>query len=70
MSERLAPTKGTCMVMGTASTMGCIVETLGMGLPGSGSIPATHSDRLRVAEATGRLAAEMAGSRARGPARS
>jgi dihydroxy-acid dehydratase len=40
--------------------MGCIVETLGMGLPGSGSIPATHSDRLRVAEASGRLAAEMA----------
>ncbi|MBV8186277.1 MAG: dihydroxy-acid dehydratase [Alphaproteobacteria bacterium] len=60
VSERLAPTKGTCMVMGTASTMGCIVETLGMGLPGSGSIPATHSDRLRVAEATGRLAAELA----------
>jgi len=53
------------MVMGTASTMGCIVETLGMGLPGSGSIPATHSDRLRVAEATGRLAAEMA--RKQGP---
>ena len=60
VSERLAPTKGTCMVMGTASTMGCIVETLGMGLPGSGSIPATHSDRLRVAEATGKRAAEMA----------
>jgi len=60
LSERLAPTKGTCMVMGTASTMGCIVETLGMGLPGSGTIPATHSDRLRVAESTGRLAAEMA----------
>jgi len=60
VSERLAPTKGTCMVMGTASTMGCIVETLGMGLPGSGSIPATHSDRLRVAEASGKLAAEMA----------
>ena len=60
VSERLAPTKGTCMVMGTASTMGCLVETLGMGLPGSGSIPATHSDRLRVAEATGKLAATMA----------
>src|SRR5437868_1349911 len=60
VSGRLAPTKGTCMVMGTASTMGCIVETLGMGLPTSGSIPATHSDRLRVAEATGRLAAKMA----------
>jgi dihydroxy-acid dehydratase len=62
VSERLAPTKGTCMVMGTASTMGCMVETLGMGLPNSGSIPATHSDRLRVAEATGKRAAEMARS--------
>jgi dihydroxy-acid dehydratase len=60
VSGRLAPTKGTCMVMGTASTMGCIVETLGMGLPTSGTIPATHSDRLRIAEATGKLAAEMA----------
>ena len=62
VSERLAPTKGTCMVMGTASTMGCMVETLGMGLPNSGSIPATHSDRLRVAEATGKRAADMAKS--------
>ena len=60
VSERLAPTKGTCMVMGTASTMGCLVETLGMGLPGSGSTPATHSDRLRLAEQSGRLATEMA----------
>ncbi|WIM09340.1 IlvD/Edd family dehydratase [Enhydrobacter sp.] len=60
VSERLAPTKGTCMVMGTASTMGCMVETLGMGLPGSGSTPATHSDRLRLAEQSGRLAAGMA----------
>jgi dihydroxy-acid dehydratase len=52
--RRLAPTKGTCMVMGTASTMGCI-EALGMGLPmSSGSIPATHADRLRIAEQTGR----------------
>jgi dihydroxy-acid dehydratase len=60
VSERLAPTKGTCMVMGTASTMGCMVESLGMGLPGSGSTPATHSDRLRLAEQSGKLAAEMA----------
>ena len=60
VSSRLAPTKGTCMVMGTASTMGCMVETMGMALPTSGSIPATHSDRLRIAEATGKRAAEMA----------
>jgi dihydroxy-acid dehydratase len=62
VNGRLAPSVGTCMVMGTASTMGCMVETLGMGLPNSGSIPATHSDRLRVAEATGKRAAEMAKS--------
>ena len=33
INERLAPTAGTCMVMGTASTMACIVEAMGMALP-------------------------------------
>ena len=60
ISGRLAPTKGTCMVMGTASTMACLAETLGMALPGSATIPATHADRLRLAEASGRRAAAMA----------
>jgi dihydroxy-acid dehydratase len=60
VSERLAPTTGTCMVMGTASTMACLTEALGMTLPGSGTIPAVHADRLRNAEATGRRAVEMA----------
>src|SRR5262245_53377043 len=60
VSGRLAPTMGTCMVMGTASTMACVTEALGMSLPGSGSIPATHADRLRAAEATGKRAAELA----------
>ncbi|MBT7666361.1 MAG: dihydroxy-acid dehydratase [Rhodospirillaceae bacterium] len=59
---RLATTAGTCAVMGTASTMACIAEALGMSLPGTAAIPAVHSDRLRAAEATGvaamRLAAE------------
>jgi dihydroxy-acid dehydratase len=50
---RLATTTGTCAVMGTASTMACIVETLGMMLPGTAAIPAVHADRLRAAEATG-----------------
>jgi dihydroxy-acid dehydratase len=48
------------MVMGTASTMACIAEALGMALPGSGSIPATHADRLRCAEACGRRAVALA----------
>ncbi len=60
ISGRLAPSVGTCMVMGTASTMACIVEALGMALPMSAAAPATHADRRRIAEASGKRAAEMA----------
>jgi dihydroxy-acid dehydratase len=60
INERLAPTAGTCMVMGTASTMACIVEALGIGLPYSAAVPATHADRLRIAESSGTYAAQMA----------
>ncbi|MDP6804166.1 MAG: dihydroxy-acid dehydratase [Rhodospirillales bacterium] len=56
----LAVTAGTCAVMGTASTMACIAETLGVSLPGTAAIPAVHADRLRAAEATGRRAVEIA----------
>jgi dihydroxy-acid dehydratase len=58
--DQLMPTSGTCMVMGTASTMACLAETLGFMLPGSATAPAVSSDRARFAEATGRRAAEMA----------
>src|SRR5690606_17053531 len=57
---RLMPTAGTCMVMGTASTMALMAEALGMMLPGGAAIPAVHSDRLRHAEATGARAVQMA----------
>ena len=60
ISGRLAPTKGTCMVMGTASTVACMVEALGMTLPGAASIPATHADRVRAAEASGKAAVRLA----------
>ena len=56
---KLATTAGTCAVMGTASTMACIAETLGMSLPGTAAIPAVHADRLRAAEASGAAAVEM-----------
>ena len=56
---RLATTAGTCTVMGTASTMACIAEALGMSLPGTAAIPAVHADRLRAAEATGMAAMRM-----------
>ena len=53
VENNLAVTAGTCAVMGTASTMACISETLGMTLPDSAAAPAVHADRLRIAEATG-----------------
>jgi dihydroxy-acid dehydratase len=57
---RLATTAGTCPVMGTASTMACLSETLGFTIPGTAAIPAVHADRLRASEATGELAVELA----------
>ena len=56
---RLATTAGTCAVMGTASTMACIAEALGMSLPGTAAIPAVHADRLRAAEASGAAAVQL-----------
>ena len=60
VNGRLAPSVGTCMVMGTASTMACMIEAMGLSLPMSGTIPAPHAERIRLAEASGRRAAEMA----------
>jgi dihydroxy-acid dehydratase len=60
ISGRLCPSVGTCSSMGTASTMACLVEALGLALPMSATAPATHADRRRIAEASGKRAAEMA----------
>jgi dihydroxy-acid dehydratase len=60
VNGRLAPSVGTCMVMGTASTMACMIEALGLALPMSATIPAPHAERIRIAEASGKRAAEMA----------
>ncbi len=59
---RLAPSVGFCGVMGTASTMACIVEALGLSMPMSATAPAPHADRRRIAEASGKRAAELATS--------
>jgi dihydroxy-acid dehydratase len=59
-NSRLAPSVGTCMVMGTASTMACITEALGLSLPLSATVPAPHAERVRIAEASGKRAAQMA----------
>ena len=60
ISGRLVPTVGFCGVMGTASTIACMTEALGMMLPGGATIPAVNADRMRHAEAAGRRVVQMA----------
>ena len=62
IEDTLAVTAGTCAVMGTASTMACLAEALGMSLPGSAAVPAVHADRLRIGEATGTEAVRLSSS--------
>lgn len=47
------PCVGSCAMLGTANTMGCMAEALGMSLPGSAVIPAVYAKRMRVAYETG-----------------
>jgi len=63
VNAQLCPSAGTCMVMGTASTMALCSEALGMMLPESACIPAVMAERLRNAEATGARAVELAKER-------
>ncbi len=56
----IARSAGTCMTMGTASTMACIAEAMGMTLPMASSIPSVVSEHSRLAVQTGRRAVEMA----------
>jgi dihydroxy-acid dehydratase len=60
VQQSLCPTGGTCMVMGTASTMACVTEALGLMLPGGATPPSGSGDRLRNAVASGRLAVDLA----------
>ena len=60
VEAKLCPSAGTCMVMGTASTMALCSEALGMMLPGGACIPAVMAERMRNAEATGARAVELA----------
>jgi dihydroxy-acid dehydratase len=59
LEEKVMPTCGSCSFLGTANSMGCVAEALGMALPGSATIPATHAARLRVAQETGRRIVDM-----------
>lgn len=60
VNNELVASVGTCSVMGTASTMACVAEALGMTVPGGASPPAVTSARIRIAEETGTQAVELA----------
>ena len=53
MEDQCAPTCGSCSFLGTANTMCCIAEALGMSLTGSAMVPATHARRMHVAHDSG-----------------
>ena len=55
----VGPTCGSCSFLGTANTMCCLAEALGLSLPGSATIPATQADRLRAAQESGRQIVQM-----------
>ena len=59
MESAIYRSPGHCMVMGTASTMGAIVETLGMSLPGGAAVPGADSRRKILAEDSGRTAVDL-----------
>jgi dihydroxy-acid dehydratase len=63
VNDQLVASVGTCSVMGTASTMACIAEALGMTVPGGASPPAVSADRIRIAEHTGAQAVQLARER-------
>ena len=67
-NNRLVPSVGTCSVMGTASTMACVLEAMGLTVSGAASAPAVSADRIRVAQASGAAAAALASGQISMPA--
>lgn len=59
LEEGCGPTCGSCAFYGTANTMCCLAEALGMSLPGSALIPAVYADRMRMGEATGKAVVSL-----------
>jgi len=59
IENSMSRSNGHCMTMGTASTMACVTEALGLTLPGGAAIPAVDSRRAQVAEAAGRQIVEL-----------
>ena len=59
LEDGIARSPGTCMTMGTASTMTAIVEAIGFSLPGASSIPAVHAEHQRMATRCGRRIVDL-----------
>ena len=59
LEDAAMPTCGSCSFLGTANSMGCVAEAMGMSLTGSATIPATHADRLRAAQHSGRRIVDL-----------
>ena len=60
VEESACPTCGSCSGMFTANSMNCLVEALGLSLPGNGSLLATHRDRASLFLEAGHLIVELA----------
>jgi dihydroxy-acid dehydratase len=59
LEDCASPTCGSCSFLGTANTMCCLGEAMGLCLPGGATIPATQADRLRMAQESGRQIMEL-----------
>jgi len=59
VEKSACPTPGSCTMIGTANTMSCLSEVLGLSLPGSATIPATYSKRLQAAHESGRRVVDL-----------
>jgi dihydroxy-acid dehydratase len=59
LENRVMPTCGSCSFLGTANTMSCLAEALGLSLPGTATIPAVWAERQRAAQSSGRRIVAM-----------
>lgn len=59
LEDEACPGCGSCSGMFTANSMNCLTEALGLGLPGNGTIPATHAARIRLAKLAGMKVMEL-----------
>ena len=59
LEESCGPTCGSCAFYGTANTMCCMAEAMGMSLPGAALVPGVYNDRLRLGEATGQAIVDL-----------